>query len=313
MSISRLATVVPIVLFGTASTGEVPSVVVDIAPVHALVAQVMAGVGDPRLIVPPAASPHDYALRPSDAQALQTADVVFWMGKDLSPRLQSSIIALAEEAEVIEVLALPETTLLELREGATFETHDHDDHSDQEEHHDHDDHEGRYYDSHAWLSPENSASWLDVIAAELSAVDPENAEAYAQNAEAGKAEIVATVDIVNTTLAPVRGRPFIVFHDAYQYFEAAFGLSASGALSLGDATDPSPARIAEIQARVRDEGIACVLSEPQFSAGLVAAVLDGTEAKTGVLDPLGASLDPGAAFYKQLLLDMATVLADCLE
>jgi len=151
-----------------------------------------------------------------------------------------------------------------------------------------------------------------LIAGQLSAVDPDNAGTYFANASAARAELETLTAEISATLDPVRGHSFIVFHDAYQYFEQSFDFPASGAISLGDASDPSPARIAEIQRRIREEGVDCVLSEPQFNPGLVATVLDGTEAETGVLDPLGADLDVGPTLYPQLIRNLASTLAGCL-
>ena len=188
---------------------------------------------------------------------------------------------------------------------------DHDDHGD--EHADHDGHDHGSHDPHAWLSPQNAATWLNVIAAELSAADPDNAGAYFANAAAGRAEMDALVNQVNAKLDPLRGGRFVVFHDAYQYFETDFDFPASGAISLSDASDPSPARIAEIQGRIAEEGISCVLAEPQFNAGLVTTVLDGSEANTGVIDPLGSNLALGPELYPALISNMAIALVDCLE
>ena len=151
-----------------------------------------------------------------------------------------------------------------------------------------------------------------MIASELSAADPDNAGAYFANAAAAREELGVLTTEINATLEPVRGLSFVVFHDAYQYFETAFDFPASGAISIGDAVDPSPARIAEIQGRVADESIQCVLSEPQFDPGLVATVMDGTEANAAVLDPLGSDLEPGPELYPQLLRNLAGSLANCL-
>jgi zinc transport system substrate-binding protein len=306
---------------------DVPSVAVDIAPMHSLVARVMDGVGTPSLIVQSGASPHEYSLRPSEAQALQDADLVFWIGEDLTPWMAESIKTLAAGAAVTALLDTDGTVLLGFREGALFEAHshgheDHEEHADGNDHdheehaegddHDHDHADGDH-DPHAWLSPENAATWLNVIAAQLSAADPDNAGAYYANAAAAREEIAAVSAEVNATLDPVRDGRFIVFHDAYQYFEAAFDLAASGAISISDASDPSPARIAEIQGRIAEENIKCVLSEPQFDPGLVATVMDGSEAKTAVLDPIGSNLETGAGLYPQLLRNLATSLADCLS
>ncbi|WP_170464883.1 zinc ABC transporter substrate-binding protein [Ruegeria arenilitoris] len=370
MSRKLLPVSITAALLGGTAMAEVPNVAVDIAPVHSLVARVMEGVGTPNLIVQPGASPHEYNLRPSEAAALQDANLVFWVGEDLTPWMEGAIDTLSDGATVTALLEADGTTLLDFREGALFEAHDHGyddhddhghdehdedkdhDHADHEDHdhgdehaegeghdhkdehghddhaegddHDHEDHEDHAghddhhghdhgeHDPHAWLSPENASAWLNVIAAQLSAADPDNAGAYFANAAAAREEMAALSAEVAATLDAVRGGNFIVFHDAYQYFENAFDFPASGAISIGDASDPSPARIAEIQGRIRDEGIKCVLSEPQFNAGLVATVMEGTEANTAVIDPLGSDLEAGAALYPQVIRNIATNLAECL-
>lgn len=312
-------------LAGTAMA-EVPRVAADIAPVHSLVARVMDGVGTPDLIVSAGASPHEYVLRPSQAAALQDADIVFWTSANLTPWLNGALGTLAADAAVTELLEVQGTMELPFREGALFEAHAHedtadahDDHGDHEEHagEEEDDHakEGHDHgavDPHAWLSPDNAAVWLNAIAASLSAADPDNAGAYFANAAAGRAELAALSEEMTQILDPVRDRNFIVFHDAYQYFESAFDFPASGAISVSDAADPSPARIAEIQARMAEQGVTCVLSEPQFNAKLVTTVMDGSAARTAVLDPLGSDLEPGPQLYPQLIRNLATTLADCL-
>jgi len=313
-------------LMGGAAYADTPQVAVDIAPVHSLVARVMDGIGKPDLIIQSGASPHEYSLRPSEASALQAADLVFWIGPDLTPWLTDTIGTLASDAVVTELMEADGTIELEFREGALFEAHDHgddddhDDHGDDDDHDDHGDdeaesgHEGHdhgAHDPHAWLSPKNAMNWLNVIAGRLSAVDPDNAGAYFANAAAGRTEIETLIGEVTATLDPVRGGQFIVFHDAYQYFEMDFDFPASGAISVSDASDPSPARIAKIQARIAEQGIDCVLAEPQFNPGLVATVLDGTDAQTGILDPLGSDLEPGPAFYPQLIRNLSTALAGC--
>lgn len=300
------------ILAGTA-LADAPQVAVDIAPVHSLVARIMEGAGVPRLILPPGASPHEHSLRPSEAAALQKADIVVWMGEELAPWMEHAVASLAGEADVLTLLEAGETTLLETREGALFEKHDDDaDEDAQEEHAGHEGHDHGAHDPHAWLSPANASAWLGLIAARLTAADPGNGALYSANAAAARTELDALTAGVNAILDPVRGRSFIVFHDAFQYFEHAFGFPASGAISLSDAADPGPARIAAIQTRIRDEGVVCVLAEPQFNPGLVATVLDGTEVNTGVIDPLGVDLVPGPALYPQLIRNMAMTLAGCL-
>jgi zinc transport system substrate-binding protein len=302
-------------LMSSTALADVPNVVVDIAPVHSLVARVMQDVGAPDLIIRSGASPHDYRLRPSEAKALQDANLVIWMGKELTPWMEDAVKTLSTEAAILTLLEKDETALLEFRESVLFEEHDHDDHSDKEhaetEDQDHDEHAHGAHDPHAWLSPENAKIWLNLIAAQLSTADPDNASTYFVNAAAAMTEIDTLMADVSTMLDPVRGNSFIVFHDAYQYFETVFEFPASGAISLGDATDPSPARIARVQGRIQEQKIQCVLAEPQFKKGLVVTVLEGTDAKTSIIDPLGVALEPGPALYPQLIRNMAKTLVDC--
>ena len=321
-------------LMSSTALADVPNVAVDIAPVHSLVARVMQDVGAPDLIIRSGASPHDYRLRPSEAKALQDANLVIWMGKELTPWMEDAVKTLSTEAAILTLLEKDETTLLEFRESVLFEEHDHDDHSDKDhaetEDQDHDDHDNHSdedhaetkdqdhdehahgaHDPHAWLSPENAKIWLNLIAAQLSTADPDNASTYFVNAAAAVTEIDTLMADVSTMLDPIRGNSFIVFHDAYQYFETVFEFPASGAISLGDATDPSPARIARVQDRIQEQKIQCVLAEPQFKKGLVVTVLEGTDAKTSIIDPLGDALEPGPALYPQLIRNMAKTLVDC--
>ncbi|WP_420393892.1 zinc ABC transporter substrate-binding protein [Acuticoccus sp.] len=307
-----------------------PQVAVDILPVHSLVSRVMEGVGEPTLVVPPGASPHGYAMRPSEAAAMQDADIVFWIGEELSPAFARTIGSLAGDAQTVALLELPNTIRLESRGGATFEADDHgdglgpgddaadadDDHEDAAAHDDHghdDAHAHHGVDPHAWLDPENAKIWVDAIAAALSQVDPDNASTYYGNAASAKGELDTLIAEVSETVEPVRGQSFVVFHDAYHYFEARFDVEATGAISLGDAAQPSPARIAEVKAIIADTDAACVFSEPQFEPRLVDAVIEGTDASKGALDPLGADIRPGPDFYPTLIRTIADNLAGCLR
>ena len=181
-------------------------------------------------------------------------------------------------------------------------------------HEDHAGHEGHghgEHDPHAWLSPGVAKVWLNVIAAKLSEKDPSNASTYFSNASSAAKDLDALSDEINNILDPVRDEKFVVFHDAYQYFEKHFNISASGAISLGDASDPSPARVKEIKDRVEKEDIHCVLSEPQYKVGLVKAVIEGTHANMAVIDPLGVGLEVGPTLYDKLIRNLATNLSNC--
>ncbi|QIE43628.1 zinc ABC transporter solute-binding protein (plasmid) [Rhodobacteraceae bacterium SC52] len=312
------------------SVTAAPRVAVDIPPVHSLVAQVMEGVGAPELLISGGSSPHGYALRPSEARVLQSADLVVWVGQNLTPWLGLALPKLAGNATVIELAEVPETHLLGFRDSVVFDAssdqHDegHDDHEDHAEHDDHDhddhhededehDHDHSGYDPHMWLDPDNASAWLGVIAAELSNLDPENAALYVANAKAGQANLEQLSAEIDTLLDPVHGGRYVVFHDGYQYFGQKFDMPAAGAIRLSDASDPSPARIAEIRAAVQEGDIACVFSEPQFNPALINPVFEGTEARVVVADPLGALLDPGPSLYGVVLRDLASGLAKCLQ
>ena len=295
---------------------DVPKVTVDIAPVHSLVSKVMNGVGKPDLIIPAGASPHAYQLKPSNAKSIEDADIVFWVGEDLTPWLEKGLSSLAQDASITPLLGVDGIELLSFREGALFEAHDHDDHDDHDDHgkkkhDDHDEHAHGDHDPHAWLSPQIAKVWLNVIAAKLSQADPDNAAKYFSNAKSARDNMDSLISEVNSILDPIRDKKFVVFHDAYQYFEQSFGISASGAISLGDASDPSPARLAEIRKRVVDESVECVLAEPQYNQGLVKAVVEGTNANTAVIDPLGAKLEAGPNLYENLIRNLAANLAKC--
>ena len=343
MVATRLA--LAVALFAAPAAHAAPKVVADIPAVHSIAAAVMTGVAEPRLIVAPGASPHGYAMKPSEAQALADADVVFWIGHELTPWLETAVETLGANAKSYEMMDAPGLHLLDFREGATFEAHDHGDHEDHEEEHRHDEHaksedehghgdhdedhhDGRAKDEHGhddhghaagekdphiWLDPANGRAMADAMAAGLTEVDPANAAAYAANAAALKAEIDAVEAELNASLAAVRGKPFIVFHDAYHYFEARFDVEAAGAVSVSDATTPGPARVEEIRALIETAGVICVFTEPQFDERLALRLIEGAGARSGQLDPQGVDIAPGAGHYPALLRRLGGDLAECLS
>lgn len=306
-SVKVEALALTVALAALPARADAPRVAADIPPVHSLVARVMQGVGEPALILPPGASPHGYAMRPSEAAALAGAAVVVRMGDTLTPWLGRAVDALSPEAVSLDLLETEGTTLLGYREGAAFGHHDHSAEADR----DAPDHAS--VDPHAWLDPGNAKVWLGAIATSLAEADPGNAVTYARNAAAGRAELDALIAELSETLEPVRGRPFIVFHDAFHYFEHGFGVEAAGAITLGDGSSPGPARIADIREAIRQTGATCVFTEPQFAPDLIETVVEGTGARMATLDPLGAALPPGPDLYPRLLRGLAHELADCLD
>ncbi|ESR22584.1 zinc ABC transporter substrate-binding protein ZnuA [Lutibaculum baratangense] len=321
-----------------APAAAAPSVVASVAPVHSLVTAVMEGIGEPTLLVKGAASPHTYSMRPSDATALSEADVVFWVDEDLEAFLQHPLKTLGSEAESVSLIDAPGVVIHTYRDsgevgdgGAEAHDHGHDHDHDHAEgpHADHDDahddghahrDDGRGHthaagepDAHVWLDPQNGVAMLDAISGALSSVDPENAGRYRENAEAAKARLRELDREIAETLEPVKDRPFVVFHDAFQYFQRHYGLNIAGIVTVSPERAPGAARLREIQARITETSAVCVFAEPQFEPSVVQVVMEGTPARSGVLDPVGADLEPGADLYAGLLRNVAQQLVDCLS
>lgn len=303
------ALIIGFLLSAQAALAEAPRVVADIAPVHSLLAQVMEGAGTPDLILRPGASPHGYAMRPSEAAALQRADLVVWMGEGLTPWLEGPIENLSGDVPVLELLALKDTRVLSWREG--FGQDGHDEHED-EGHEDPGDHTHNHgaTDPHAWLDPENAALWLAAFARQLAALDPANSDLYYANATAGQAELDALKAEIAARMAPLHEAPILLLHDGYHYFEDRFELHGTVALLDSDAAKPGAARIKQIKTLAAARGITCGLAEPQLDTRLLTTVL-GDNARIGLLDPLGSHLAPGPALYPLMLRDMAHAIAAC--
>lgn len=300
---------IALILSPAAASAAVPNVAVDIPPVYSLVDSVMGELGSPHLLIQQGASPHRYSMRPSEANALDQADVVFWVSEDLTPWLTHSLETLGQDAVNVPLMQVPGTRTLEYREGATFEQHHHHAHDEHEDGHGHA-HQG--LNPHGWLDPVNAQTWLDAIADSLASIDPEHAAQYRENADIGKADLRALTDSLETQLAEASDTRFIVFHDAYQYFEERFGISAAGAISLGDASEPSPARIKELHTLVDDLNIDCVFSEPQYNPALVESVFGDTGVDTSiVVDPLGTGLPLDDKLYTALLHQLANGISQC--
>ena len=301
---------------------EVPKVMTDIHPVHALVAQVMGDLGTPGLLLERGASEHDFQLRPSQAAGLAEAGLVVWIGPDLTPWLDRALEGIGGDAARLGLLAVPGTVVQGWSEDGAHghEGHDHGDrkagadagHDD----HGHDaahDHAHGGADPHAWLEPENAKVWLGAIAAKLAELDPENAAIYAANAEAAVARVAAVDAEVAALLEPVKGKPVVVYHDAYGYFAAHYGLEIFGSVALGDATAPGAARLAELRDGVAGGASVCVFPEAQHDPALIEQLAEGTGAKVGAaLDPNGSMQEPGPGAWEGTLRALAMAMADCV-
>ncbi|MCM2474870.1 zinc ABC transporter substrate-binding protein ZnuA [Rhizobium sp. CG5] len=330
--LSLLAGVAGLSLLPSLALAAAPEVVVSIKPIHSLVAAVMDGVGEPKLIVEGAASPHTYTLKPSNARALQNANVVFWVGHGLEAFLEKPLEALAGKATVVELEEAPGITTLPFREGGAFEAHDHGEHEDHDDHaaeagHDHDtaeaghaeeghedhDHEHGGHDMHLWLDPINAKAMTAEIEQTLSAADPDHAAAYKANAKALSDRLDALDTELKATVAPIKDRPFVVFHDAYQYFEHRYGVRVAGSITVSPEATPGAERISEIHKKVTELGATCVFAEPQFEPKLVKVVTEGTPARAGTLDPEAATLAAGPDLYFELMRGIGTSLVTCLS
>ena len=286
------------------------NVVSSVKPLHSLVSGVMEGVARPDLIVKGSASPHTYSLRPSQARQLEDADLVFWMGHELESFLEQPLEAIATKGHIVELIDSSKLKKIKMREGGMFDAHAHDDH---DEHEGHDDHGHGEFDVHVWLDPENAKVLVDEIKLALIELDPVNSSKYESNSNKMNMKLDQLIDEVSKKLESEQGKGYVVFHDAYQYFEQRFGMSAVGSITVSPEVVPGANRIRELKNKINELNAHCVFSEPQFEPKLVSTVIEGTQANTGVLDPLGASIKDGPELYFTLIRNMADSLHECLS
>ncbi|WP_424940388.1 zinc ABC transporter substrate-binding protein [Aliiroseovarius sp. S253] len=303
---------------------ETPKVVTDFAPIHSLASQVMEGLGAPELLLPQGADPHGFQMRPSQMRSLSDADLLIWVGPAMTPWLERAIAG-ASLDHSLALLSEPGTIL---REGGHDHDDDHEEHADHDhghahethDDHDHDDHDDHDHaahvegvDPHAWLSPHNAQVWIEAIAEELSELDPENAERYHENAHKAQEGIAALDSRIQTRLAPVQGKGFILFHDALGYFSDHYGLNSLGAIRETDAAPPSAAQLNEIAEKIEHGDVSCIFSEPAQGTSQVQELAKNTDVGTAVLDPGGATQDIGPMLYENLMWATADTIASCLE
>ena len=297
-------------------------VVASIKPIHSLVSYVMDGVGTPSILVDGSSSPHTFQLKPSHAQMLQDADIVFWIGEDLESFLETPLESIATNAKKITLMELDDIELLKFREKHIFEEHaEHDDHGDEHDEHEegHDEHEDEHghhdehnhgeFDIHFWLDPAIAKVIVKNIADELSNIDVANKATYEANASKAISELDEL--IAETKLKINKNATYVVFHDAYQYFEERFGIEVLGALSVNPEILPGAKQLAEIREVIEHENVNCIFSEPQFNPSIAKTIAADTGVKAAVLDPLGAELDPSKDLYFDLIADMASSFSGC--
>ena len=305
-------------------------VVTSIKPIHSLASYLMDGVGKPDLIVDGYASPHGFALKPSHAKMLQNADLIFWVGEDLENFLEKPLKSIAKKAEKIELMEIKGLNKLKFRERNIFEEHDehgHDDHAKKEDDHDdhghdedghkeddHDDHghEGHAHgehDPHIWLDPMNAKVILEEMTEHLIENDQANASKYKANLKKAQKDLDKLTKKVKSELK--KDFKSIVFHDAYQYFEKRFDVNVLGAFTVNTDVMPGAEQLAEIREIIEHDKVSCVFSEPQFNPDIINAVAKDMNISTGVLDPLGATLNPGKNLYFDLIKNMSKSFKSC--
>ena len=329
--IPLILTILSLVTFIAPANADV-KVVTSIKPLHSLASYLMDGVGKPDLIVDGYASPHGFSMKPSHAKMLQNANLIFWVGEDLENFLEKPLSSIAKKAEKIELIEIKGLNVLNFRERNIFDEHDHDDHDDhakkeddhddhdghakKEDDHDdhdgHDDHEGHAhgeYDPHIWLDPLNAKVILKEMTEHLIENDSKNASTYKSNLDKSLKDIdKLTMDVMTELNQSVAS---IVFHDAYQYFEKRFNVNILGAFTVNTDVMPGAEQLAEIREIIEHDKVSCVFSEPQFNPNIIKAVSKDMNIKTGVVDPLGATLKPGKNLYFDLIRNMSASFKGC--
>jgi len=310
---------------------ETKGVVTTIQPINSLVSAVNGNTGKTISLIPAEISPHEYKLKPSDTKKLQNANIIFFVSDHLESSVTKVFENLPKNIKIINLMEDAGIKHLAIRDNEAWERHDHHhghgDHDDHDKHakkhddHDHDKHAKKHDDHddhekeddvHIWLSPDNAVKIIKKINKELSLYFPENAETYDKNANQMIKEINQLKVELKKELSGIKDKPYIVFHDAYQYFETSFGLNAAGSVALEGDIASSPKQISIIKDKIVKLKASCVFQEPQFDSKLVKIVVEGTNAQIGTLDPLGVNIKSGENFYLQLLKNMAKSLKDCL-
>ena len=304
------------VLFaGSLAANAEIKVVTTIKPLHSLISNVMDGVGEPSLIIEGSTSPHSFVLKPSHAKMIEQADIIFWIGEDIETFMEKPLESIAKNAKKISFMELTSIEKLKFREENIFDHDDHDDHGhgEKKDHDDHGDgHEGHHhgeFDAHIWLDPANAKEMLHEIAHELADLDPSNASKYESNADQAIMSIDKMIKEIDGNIN--KDAKFIVFHDAYQYFEKRFGVMTAGALTLNTDVLPGAKQISEIQEVIAERDIKCIFSEPQFNPKIIETIAKDTGINTGVLDPLGSIFDANKMQYFKLINDLGNKLKDC--
>ncbi|MEN5032965.1 zinc ABC transporter substrate-binding protein ZnuA [Pseudomonas sp. Ps21-P2] len=278
-------------------------VLTSIKPLQLIAAAVQDGVAVPEVLLPPGASPHNYALRPSDVRRVQEADLLYWIGPDMETFLPRVLSGRSKASVPVE--SLPG---MHLRHFTASAEH----HDDDEDEHDHD-HRPGSVDAHLWLSSLNARVIAAKMAVDLSQADPANAARYESNVKAFSARLDALDAKIKQRVAGISGKQYFVFHEAFDYFEEAYGLKHAGVFAVSSEVQPGAQHVAAMRARLTEFGKTCVFSEPPLRPRLADTLSAGLPVKLAELDGLGGYTPATAQGYEQLLSKLADDLAGCLE
>jgi len=277
-----------------------PKVLVSIKPIHSIVAAVMGDTGKPDLLIGGNASPHSYALKPSDARKIASAQAIFWVGPVLETFLQRPFATLAPKARIVALSEADGVLRVPARRGGLWQAAA--DHPDKL----------TGIDGHNWLDPRNASAMAHAVADTLSSIDRERAAIYERNADAFEARMQHLDIVLARELAPVRPKAYIVFHDAFHYFELRYGLSPAGAVTVAADRPVGARRIQSLRNTIKRAHAICVFSTPQYPPKLVSTLTEGTDARIGVLDDIGADIPAGPSLYETLMHRIAGSLVACL-
>jgi zinc transport system substrate-binding protein len=289
--------------------GAPPSVLASSRPIHSIVSVVMSGAGTPELLISGSASPHAYALKPSDAVRLENAQIIFWIGPELETFLRTPLATLGAAARIYALADTPGLMTLPLRKGGLWEQHEHDGTEGGSSEFEN---SGEATDPHFWLDPENGAAMARAIAGVLAEGDPERAARYHDNAEGFAARMAELDAALSERMRPVASQSYIVFHDAYHYFETRYGLSPIGSVSVAADRPAGVRRVIEIRDRIARTDVKCVFSPPQFSPRLIAVLTEKSDTHRAILDELGTDITAGPGLYEALLVRLADGFLSCL-
>ena len=282
-------------------------VVTTIKPIHSLVAGVMDGLGSPSLIVDGSNSPHNFSLKPSHAKMIEDAEIIFWVGEDLETFMIKPLESIANNATKVSFMDLDSIIKLKFKEENILEVEGYDD--DHDDHDDHDKHADGEFDAHIWLDPKNAIEIVNEIAKTLSLKDPNKKNVYYSNAEKLNHSLNELIEKINLSIN--KDARFIVFHDAYQYFEKRFDVSSAGALILNEEALPSAKKVSEIHKIIKKQNINCIISEPQFNPNIIKSIAQDSSILTRSFDPLGSSFDTNKNLYFEMILSLSNSLKDC--